>query len=224
MYYGAAHLSLVSILNSVGITNSLQQTAYNGGLQLFNWFAAIFGALVCERYGRRKMWLASAIGMFFSYVLITGCSAAYANGKEQAGKGVLAFLFVYFFFYDIGYSGLTLAYPLEILPFSLRSKGMAILMFCSMGSLCFNVYVNPIALTAIAWKYYFVFLAVLLVAIVCIYFVFPETKGLFLEEIAVIFDGEDAALSTQGGHHGEDLKDEEQVETAEIPYNNAKAA
>lgn len=121
-------------------------TGYNAGLQVFNWFAAIGGALVCERFGRRKMWLTSAIGMFFSYVLITGCSAAYANGSKPAGNAVLAFLFVFFFFYDIAYTGLTLAYPIEILPFKLRTKGIAILMLTMALSGMFNTFVNPIAL------------------------------------------------------------------------------
>ncbi|TXT09238.1 hypothetical protein VHUM_02712 [Vanrija humicola] len=194
---GVISFYLVSILRSIGITNAVQQTGYNAGLQVFNWVFAIFGALVCERFGRRKMWLTSAIGMFFSYVVITACSAAYANGHAPAGKAVMGMLFIYFFFYDIGYTGLTLAYPLEILPFALRSKGVAILFLCIMLSATFNTYVNPIALHSIAWRYYFVFLGVLLVAITLIYFIFPETKGRMLEEIAVIFDGEEATLHAQ---------------------------
>lgn len=193
---------------------------------MFNWLAAIFGALVCEKFGRRKMWLTSAIGMFFSYVVITACSAAYANGHDPAGKAVMAMLFIYFFFYDIGYTGLTLAYPLEILPFNLRSKGVAILLMCVMLSSTFNTYVNPIALASITWKYYFVFLAVLIFAIVVIYFAFPETKGRMLEEIAVLFDGDKAELHTQT--HLNDERDLKQVpsspdtEAKEIRYDNDK--
>lgn len=106
---------IVSILESVGITNPKDQTAYNGGLQIWNWFTAIGGGLVCERFGRRKMWLTSAIGQFFSYAVITLCSALYANGHQKAGYPVLASLFVYFFFYSIAFTPLLLAYPIEIL-------------------------------------------------------------------------------------------------------------
>ncbi|KAL1407871.1 hypothetical protein Q8F55_007307 [Vanrija albida] len=222
---GVISFYLVPILQSIGITNAAQQTGYNAGLQVFNWIFAIVGALVCERFGRRKMWLTSAIGMFFSYVVITACSAAYANGHEPAGKAVMAMLFVYFFFYDIGYTGLTLAYPLEILPFNLRSKGVAILLMCIMLSATFNTYVNPIALVSIAWKYYFVFLGVLIFAIVAIYFGFPETKGRLLEEIAVIFDGDEATLHAQTHLEDErehDLKQMPSPSVSEVKDGNDK--
>jgi H+/Cl- antiporter ClcA len=56
----------------------------------------------------------------------------------------------------------------------------------------FNTFVNPIALNAIAWRYYIVFVVVLLAFGLTAYFFYPETKGYSLEQIAVIFDGEDA--------------------------------
>lgn len=98
---GIISLYVVSILNSVGITDPVDQKAYNGGLQIWNGISAVSGALVCERFGRRKMWLTSGIGQFFSYAVITLCSALYANGNQAAGYGVLAFMFVYFSFYAI---------------------------------------------------------------------------------------------------------------------------
>lgn len=58
----------------------------------------------------------------------------------------------------------------------------------------FNTFVNPIALNAIAWRYYIVFVVVLLAFGLTAYFFYPETKGYSLEQIAVIFDGEDALV------------------------------
>lgn len=90
-----------------------------------------------------------------------------------------------------------MSYALEILPYSLRTKGMSIYLVSLMSAIAFNIFVNPIALHALAWKYYFVFLAVLICSIFGIYFLFPETSGRMLEEVAVIFDGEDAVLPAQ---------------------------
>lgn len=45
-------------------------------------------------------------------------------------------------------------YTVEILPYSLRAKGFNIFNFVISVALIFNQYVNPIALDAIAWKYY----------------------------------------------------------------------
>lgn len=70
----------------------------------------------------------------------------------------------------------------------------------------FNTFVNPIALAAIAWRYYIVFIVVLLIFAVTAFLYYPETKGYSLEEIAVIFDGPEglpsdvAKMATVNGH------------------------
>lgn len=51
------------ILDSIGITNTDSQTGINGGLQIWNFFCALAGALLVERFGRRALWLVSFIGM-----------------------------------------------------------------------------------------------------------------------------------------------------------------
>lgn len=53
----------------------------------------------------------------------------------------------------------------------------------------FNTFVNPIALEEIAWKYYIVFIVVLMCFGLTAYFFYPETNGYSLEQMAVIFDG-----------------------------------
>lgn len=45
-------------------------------------------------------------------------------------------------------------YTLEVLPFALRAKGFNVFGLALSGSLVFNQYINPIALKALAWKYY----------------------------------------------------------------------
>lgn len=52
-----------------------------------------------------------------------------------------------------------------------------------------NQYLNPVALAALAWKYYFVYIGCLISFVAIIWLLFPETKGRSLEEIAEVFDG-----------------------------------
>ncbi len=54
---------------------------------------------------------------------------------------------------------------------------------------------NPIGLQHLAWKFYFVYIAILVVECLCIWFLFVETKGPTLEEIARLFDGDSANVS-----------------------------
>lgn len=90
---------------------------------------------------------------------------------------------------------LLVSYTAEIWPYQLRARGLALLNLATQLAVFFNIFVNPIALAAIGWKYYIVFVAVLFVIIITIYFFYPETKGHSLEEMAVIFDGENAAVT-----------------------------
>jgi hypothetical protein len=58
-----------------------------------------------------------------------------------------------------------------------------------------NCVVNPIGLQHLAWKFYFVYIAILIIECLCIWFLFVETKGPTLEEIARLFDGASANVS-----------------------------
>jgi hypothetical protein len=69
-------------------------------------------------------------------------------------------IFVYYLFYNIAWSSLLVAYPIEILPFSIRAKGMTVVFLFVDIALMFNQYVNPVALTNIEWKYYIVYVSV----------------------------------------------------------------
>ncbi len=62
------------------------------------------------------------------------------------------------------------------------------------SAIFFNVFVNPIALDDIAWKYYIVYVGLLVIITVTVYFFYPETNGHTLEEMAQVFDGADAAV------------------------------
>lgn len=182
---------LAPVLRSVGITSHVTQVGINLALQFWNAALAFLGALAAERYGRRPLWLLSACGMLISFAVVTGLSAVFAEyGVKAAGTTTVAFLFIFFGFYDIAFTPLSIAYPVEILPFRLRAKGLSATLTTTFGAGFFNQYVNPIALDAIQWKFYFVYIATLATMIPTIYFLFPETKGRTLEEIATVFDGE----------------------------------
>ncbi|KAM5354421.1 hypothetical protein ACJ41O_001070 [Fusarium nematophilum] len=172
--------------------NGISVTLINGLLQIFNFAAALSAAFLVDRLGRRTLFLWSGLGMLVSYVVWTACSAVNSEtGNRAAGIVVVVCLFTYYFHYDIAWTPLLFGYPTEIFPYSLRSKGIALELFAIYGSLIIAAFVNPIGLEDIGWKYYIVFCVLLVVFFAVTYFVFPETKGYSLEEIACIFDGKD---------------------------------
>lgn len=177
------------VLDTVGIHDPDTQTLINGLLQLFNFAAAVAAAFLVERLGRRTLWNWSGIGMTISFVIWTICSARFAVSESNGlGAAVIAFIFIYFFHYDIAYTPLVFAYPAEILPYNIRSKGLSIDFAIVYSSLIILSFVTPIALESIGWRYYIVFCCVLAVSVVVNWFLLPETKGRSLEEISELFE------------------------------------
>lgn len=62
----------------------------------------------------------------------------------------------------------------------------------------FDIFVNPIAPEAIQWKYYLVYVAILIIITTTIWFFYPETSGHSLEQVATVFDGDAAEVIAEG--------------------------
>lgn len=193
---GVVSYYLPLILNTIGITSTTDQTLINAFLQLWNLIMSVVGACLVDRAGRRALLLSSTMIMLISYIFITALSGSFTTtGATAIGTTVIPFLFIYSAGYDIAFTPLLLSYPAEIWAFSLRAKGVAISIISNYLALIFNQIINPIAFESITWKYYFVFLAVLILILFTVWKTYPETRGRSLEEIAVIFDGDAASLT-----------------------------
>lgn len=177
------------ILDSVGITDTTQQTGINGGMAIWNLICAATGAFLADRIGRRRLWLASFIGMILANIPVTITSAIYAkNGSQAAAYGTVVFLFLYNAAFNIACNPLLYCYTPEILPYSMRTKGLALQVLSGQIMLTVNQYVNPIALERIGYYYFIFYLGMLFLGLAIIYFTFPETKGYSLEELGMLFD------------------------------------
>ncbi|KAJ5109088.1 hypothetical protein N7456_005763 [Penicillium angulare] len=189
---GLVSYYLHDILSSVGIESSYDQSMINGALTIWCFLVAICcSSFLVDVLGRRKLFMIAAVGM-----LIRRCSAVYAKtGNSGAGSAVIAMIFLFYGVAGFAWPGLTVAYPAEILPFSIRAKGLAVTMAVTALSSVFNQYVNPVGLEHLQWRFYFVYIAILVVECFCIWFLFVETKGPTLEEIAALFDGDNANVA-----------------------------
>ncbi|KAF1845394.1 putative lactose permease [Cucurbitaria berberidis CBS 394.84] len=180
---------LAPVLQTVGITSYFKQQGINGGLQIYNWVLACGAALLAERVGRRFLFLTSAGTMLLFMIMVTVCSAQYSSTQStSAGYAVIVFLFLFLGGYVIGLTPIPVLYINEIWPSHLRAKGASIFWVTQAVATCFNQYVNPIALERIMWKYYLVYVGILVFVVVFMFFYVPETKGLSLEEVSNIFD------------------------------------
>lgn len=68
----------------------------------------------------------------------------------------------------------------------------------------FNNFVTPVALDAIHWKYYLVFIVMIAQFVVVVYFFFPETRGYGLEQISGLFEGDSLFIGKTVVQHSDD--------------------
>ncbi|WYZ36140.1 hypothetical protein EsH8_XI_000023 [Colletotrichum jinshuiense] len=163
---GVVSFYLVPILGTIGITDAKTQLVITACLAIWNLLFSVGSASMVDRFGKRPMFLLSAGTMLASYVAITALSASFAeNGNKAVG--------------------------IAIWTYNLRSRGLTLVWTAAASLASFNILVNPIALEAIAWKFYFVFMGVIVAYGLTAYFIYPETRGYSLESIAVLFDKKD---------------------------------
>ncbi|KAK4097740.1 MFS general substrate transporter [Parathielavia hyrcaniae] len=186
-----------AIYVGAGITDQNQKLAMSTGKTILDLIVTIAAALNVDRFGRRPLFLISMVGMVMSFVCWTITGAIYENSGEldvQAGYAQLVFIWIFGIFYDIGFSGLLVAYALEILPFHLRAKGMMIMNITVQAMLAISNQTNKIAWENLPnhWNFMLFYTMWDLCELVFVWFFYVETKGPTLEEIARIFDGDGA--------------------------------
>lgn len=200
---------LALVLNDVGITNPETQNLINGGLQLYNFAVAVGSATLVDRLGRRFLLLTSTSGMLGAFVIWTILAARNQIqdvGNQGLGIGVVVMVFVFYTFYNFAMNPLPIAYLIEVLPYTLRAKGLSVFNLAQYGSGMFNGFVNPIALRDLRWKYYIVFVCALCLWLAVFYYLYPETRGMTLEEVSKVFDNTEALERTY------DIKEEKFAE------------
>lgn len=195
---GVVSYYLPIILNSIGITSTRDVTLISACLQIWNLIWSVTAAFSVDKLGRRFLFLASAAIMLVGYVITTALSATFAQSESSSvGTAVIPFLFIFFAGYDIALTPLVVSYPAEIWSYNLRGRGLSVMGLTVVVSIVFNTFVNPIALDAIGWKYYLVFVVIIVAYGVTAFFFYPETRGHSLENMAVVFDGPDALVGDE---------------------------
>ncbi|RDX40533.1 general substrate transporter [Lentinus brumalis] len=187
------------ILNNIGITSSTIKLLINAVLQIWSLAFGMSASFLVERIGRRPLFISSCAGMLVFFTMLTVCSAVYAENQSQAAAhAVIAFIALHGAAYSLAFTPLLISYTVEILPYSVRAKGLTLLNFTTSCALVFNQYVNPIALKRMQWRYYIVYCCWLVFELVYCWIFVVETKGLSLEETAALFDGTEDQVVAQG--------------------------
>ena len=144
------------------------------------------GLLLVDKVGRVKPLIVSAVGM--AAALVT--NAAMSQHLQGAGSNQLRAMVSMNFVFSLFYTPLGIiswVYPAEIFPVEVRALGNSITTFTNwIVNLIFAQF-SPQALTAIGFRYFYVFFCFNIIAALCYIFFYPETKGCTLEQIDELF-------------------------------------
>ncbi|KAI8633981.1 MFS sugar transporter-like protein [Xylariaceae sp. FL1651] len=179
----------VPIFAQIGISadNALKYQAINSVLALIAQFACM---LTIDRFGRRPVLIIGNLVNCVTFIVVAVLLALFppeSNSGGTAGWGfiIVTWLFNISFSYACG--PLSWIIPAEIFDTHTRSKGVSI---ATMTSFAFNTLigqVTQIAVDAVGWRYFLLFILANFTNAVFFYLVLPETKRLPLEEMNYLF-------------------------------------
>ncbi|RYO75208.1 hypothetical protein DL766_007071 [Monosporascus sp. MC13-8B] len=140
--------------------------------------------LLMDRYGRRTLLMACSAGLCLCFVMV---AILLSLGTENAAYGATAFIFIFQLFYGIGWLPVPWFYPTEINTTRVRSRMQAIASGWNWMAVFAVVKITPIAFANIGWRTFIIFAVLNAVFIPMVYFFYPETKGLELEDVSLLF-------------------------------------
>jgi sugar porter (SP) family MFS transporter len=186
---GVVSYFLSGVLDTAGIKNPVMQTNFMVIMNVVQIVCAFGGSTLVDRVGRRPMLIWVNLGCAVCWVGVTAASGVQANKHDKPSSGAtIAMVFLFQVIYSIGFTPLQALYPVEVLSFEMRAKGMAFSnMFVTAGTLV-NQFGFPVALKNIEWKTYIVFIIWCVCQAAIIYLIAPETKNRTLEELDDIFN------------------------------------
>lgn len=117
----------------------------NGGQTLLSLIVSVGSAFLVDRIGRRPLFLTATVGMFLMFLAWTITASVYERTRDVTTSGYPQVVFVWLFsvFYALAWSGLLVAYSLEILPYKLRAKGLMIMNLTVQAALALGKYAIP---------------------------------------------------------------------------------
>lgn len=188
---------LGKVLTTIGYTDQFSQANITliNNCQQFCW--AIFGANLVDRIGRRPLLLFSNAGCCIVWLAMTVAAAQYSMSipgpdlpgtNHAAGVAALSFIFIFGAVYSIGFTPIQALYPVEVLSFEMRAKGMAFSGFATAAAGLLNQFAWPVAMDKIGWRVYVIFTIWCGIQTTVIYFFIPETRNRTLEELDEIFN------------------------------------
>jgi MFS family permease len=169
---------LGAVLDTAGYRKAVEQANINLGYSCFQFVFALVGSAFVDKFGRRRLMLTGMAGCAVVWVGMTTASGLFNESKDQsAAKATVAMIFMFGAVFSFCITPLQALYPVEVLSFEMRAKGMAFSSLAVNAGGLLNQFAWPVALANIGWKTYIIFILWCACQTAIIWWFFPETKN-----------------------------------------------
>lgn len=186
---GVVSYFLSGVLDTAGVKNKRTQANLFVAMNAVQIIISSIGSLFVDKIGRRPLLIWVNFGCGLCWIGVTAAAGIQDSKGDAASSGAMvAMIYIFQAVYSFGWTPLQALYPVEVLSFEMRAKGMAFSgLFVNMGTLV-NQFGFPVALEKIQWKTYIVFLVWCFIQSALFFMFAPETKNRTLEELDDIFN------------------------------------
>ncbi|TDZ16384.1 Lactose permease [Colletotrichum orbiculare MAFF 240422] len=189
---------LSAFLDTAGIRGDKNQMNVQLGMNAIQIVFASVGASFTDLAGRRPMLVIVNIlcGLCWIGVIVPASIANITDKEDESqiqavdgnvSRAMLAWVYIFQICYSVGWTPLQALYPVEVLNYEIRAKGMAFSGLFMNTALLSTQFGCPEALKVIQWRTYIVFCCWCFVQAGVLYLLVPETKNRTLEELDRIF-------------------------------------
>ncbi|KAI0262637.1 MFS monosaccharide transporter [Russula aff. rugulosa BPL654] len=183
-YFGTTFFTNAGIHNPFLI--SIATSTVNVGMTL----PGIWGV---ERFGRRRLLLVGAVGMTVCEFIIAIIGSATKSSNQSAQSALVAFVCFYIAFFAATWGPIAWVITGEIFPLKVRAKAMSLSVASNWAWNWAIAYSTPYLVDSgpgnadLNTKVFYIWGSTCFCCIIFAYFCIPETKGLSLEQIDVLY-------------------------------------
>ncbi|ANZ73681.1 BA75_01530T0 [Komagataella pastoris] len=185
---------------------------------------SVLPVFLVDRFGRRTLLMASASGLCFCFMMV---SILLSTEIQAAAYAAVAFIFIFQIFLAVGFLPVPWFLGSELNITRLRARACSIASGWNWMCVYAIVKITPIAMKNLGWKTFIIFTVLNAMWVPIVYCFFPETNGLELEDIDLIFARggfTGGVFGTRGktvqkhAHLNQQLKMGDEKDTGDIEY------
>jgi hypothetical protein len=190
-----------TIFSQIGYTGASAKLLASGiyGVVKFV-ITLLFMVFIVDTFGRRKPLIIGGIGCSVTMLYLGGYTLV-SNSfhstppRDSGASAAIASLYLYAVFYSFSWSGIPWIFSSEVLPTHVRGFGMMCAGLSQWLSQFIVVYSLPYMVTGIESGMFWFFGACATTATVFAFLFVPETKGVVLEDMELLFDQQSPVLA-----------------------------